>query len=95
MARHFRSGLDAMMREAELEELEKKWAAENARIMSAASIVSNPAEAQAARATTPLSRWRIAPPTPIGDSADKDVTAHMEAQQNLPLESPPVTKEGS
>ncbi len=34
MTRHFRSGLDAMIREAELEELEKKWAAENARIMA-------------------------------------------------------------
>ena len=27
MARHFRSGLDTMMREAELEEMEKKWKA--------------------------------------------------------------------
>lgn len=33
MARHFRSGLDTMMREAELEEMEKKWKAENERIM--------------------------------------------------------------
>jgi sec-independent protein translocase protein TatB len=35
MARHFRSGLDAMVREAELEELQKQWAQENARIMAA------------------------------------------------------------
>ncbi|WP_129791674.1 Sec-independent protein translocase protein TatB [Sphingosinicella sp. CPCC 101087] len=33
MARHFRSGFDAMMREAELEEMEKKWRADNERIM--------------------------------------------------------------
>ncbi|MGD9811220.1 MAG: Sec-independent protein translocase protein TatB [Sphingobium sp.] len=33
MSRHFRSGIDAMIREAEMEELEKKWAAENRRIM--------------------------------------------------------------
>lgn len=33
MARHFRTGLDAMVREVELEELEKKWAAQNKRIM--------------------------------------------------------------
>jgi sec-independent protein translocase protein TatB len=33
MARHFRTGVDAMVREVELEELEKKWAAENERIM--------------------------------------------------------------
>jgi sec-independent protein translocase protein TatB len=33
MARHFRSGLDTMMREAELEELEKKWREQNEAIM--------------------------------------------------------------
>ena len=33
MARHFRSGLDTMIREAELEEMEKKWKADNERIM--------------------------------------------------------------
>ncbi len=32
-AAHFRSGIDTMMREAELEEMEKKWKAENERIM--------------------------------------------------------------
>jgi sec-independent protein translocase protein TatB len=30
---HFRTGLDAMIREAEMDELEKKWAAQNAKIM--------------------------------------------------------------
>src|SRR4026209_1923137 len=33
MARHFRSGIDTMMREAELEEMEKTWREENKRIM--------------------------------------------------------------
>ncbi|WP_240653289.1 Sec-independent protein translocase protein TatB [Sphingomonas crocodyli] len=33
VARHFRSGIDEMIRQAELEEMEKKWAAENERIM--------------------------------------------------------------
>lgn len=33
MARHFRSGIDTMMREAELEEMEKKWKEENERVM--------------------------------------------------------------
>jgi sec-independent protein translocase protein TatB len=33
MARHFRTGIDAMVREVELEELEKKWAEQNRRIM--------------------------------------------------------------
>lgn len=30
---NFRTGLDAMVREADLQEMEKKWAAENERIM--------------------------------------------------------------
>jgi sec-independent protein translocase protein TatB len=30
---HFRAGLDAMIREAEMEELERKWAEQNAKIM--------------------------------------------------------------
>jgi sec-independent protein translocase protein TatB len=33
MARHFRSGIDTMIREAELEEMEKQWKADNERIM--------------------------------------------------------------
>lgn len=34
VARQFRSGFDEMVREAELAEMEKKWAEENARIMN-------------------------------------------------------------
>ncbi len=34
VARHFRSGIDTMIRESELAEMEKKWAEENDRIMS-------------------------------------------------------------
>ncbi|HEX8300952.1 Sec-independent protein translocase protein TatB [Sphingomonas sp.] len=33
VARQFRSGFDSMIREAELSEMEKQWAAENERIM--------------------------------------------------------------
>ena len=33
MAKHFRSGIDTMMREAELEDMEKAWKANNDRIM--------------------------------------------------------------
>ena len=35
MAGHFRTGIDAMMREAELEEMEKKWREHNEAIMRA------------------------------------------------------------
>jgi sec-independent protein translocase protein TatB len=33
MARHFRSGLDNMIREVDLEDMEKKWKSDNERIM--------------------------------------------------------------
>jgi sec-independent protein translocase protein TatB len=33
MARHFTAGIEDMVRQAELEELEKKWQEENERIM--------------------------------------------------------------
>src|ERR1700761_4374096 len=53
MARHFRTAMDDMVREAELAEMEKKWQAENERIMrehtalmeSAAAPVATPAPA--------------------------------------------------
>ena len=35
MAKHFRTGLDTMMREAELEEMEKQWRSHNEAIMRA------------------------------------------------------------
>ena len=35
MARHFTSGIENMIREAELEEMENKWREENERIMQA------------------------------------------------------------
>ncbi len=47
MARHFRSGLDTMMREAELEEMEKKWAADNEQIMREHPAIPGPAAAGA------------------------------------------------
>lgn len=50
--RQFRAGFDAMVREAELAEMEKKWAEENKRIMAAhpadeAEPAAAPAEVQA------------------------------------------------
>ena len=51
MARHFQSGVEAMIREAELEEMEKKWREENDRIMREypALLEAQKAEAQEAQ----------------------------------------------
>ena len=56
VARHFRSGFDSMVREAELEEMEKKWKEENERIMrehSALTDFSSPVPAPAVEVVTP------------------------------------------
>lgn len=42
MARHFRSGFDTMIREAEIEEMNKQWAAQNAAIMAAPDMTDLP-----------------------------------------------------
>src|SRR3546814_18418148 len=60
MARHFRSGLDTMMREAELEEMEKKWKEENERVMRDFPSASPPASPPAAQTEAP-------PPPPEGE----------------------------
>lgn len=71
MTRHFRAGIDAMMREAELAELEKKWADENARIM--AEHTAEPSN----EATAPLP----APDASDGrDASDGDVFPAEEAE---------------
>lgn len=76
---HFRSGIDTMIREAELEEMEKKWKAQNEAIMEEhpadpldmaepPPVVSEPASAEAAvskpAASEPASAEAAAKPRP-------------------------------
>ena len=72
VARQFRSGFDAMVREAELEEMEKRWAAENARIMREHPAASAPDAADGAPAEltpAPQVRAEPAPPAAAADPA--------------------------
>jgi len=39
VSNHFRSGIETMIREAEMEEMERKWREQNAAIMAAAPVV--------------------------------------------------------
>ena len=63
VARQFRSGFDSMVREAELHEMEKQWAEENARIMR-----EHPPEAATVKApadpAADASRFTPSPDTP-------------------------------
>ena len=60
MARHFTSGIEAMIREAELEEMEKKWREENDRIMR-----EYPALLEAQKAEAQHPRLPDQPPLPL------------------------------
>ena len=44
MTRHVRSGFDTMMREAELDEMQKQWAKHNAEIMAATPPITLPGD---------------------------------------------------
>ena len=57
MARHFHTGVEAMIREAELEEMEKKWREENERIMREYPALPNDSGASPDE-----------PPLPLGDT---------------------------
>lgn len=61
MARQFRSGFDNMVREAELEEMEKKWKAENERIMREYAATTATIEASAAPASAALPSAEMLP----------------------------------
>lgn len=80
MARHFRSGIDAMVREVELEELEKKWAEQNRRIME-----EHPPET-AAPAMTPL-------PAPAEGAAAEESPVFVA--QSAPVETPPFVAQSA
>lgn len=58
---HFRAGLDAMIREAEMEEMEKKWKAQNEKIMA-----QNPA----ALSTDPEATGALPAPPPPSNAGD-------------------------
>ena len=65
MARHFRSGFDAVVREAELEEMQRKWAEENARIMREHPPMPEAEPEEEAAADLAM---RPLPPSPAADS---------------------------
>ena len=73
MARHFRSGIDTMIRESELEEMEKKWKEENERILRDhpfAAPLSDPGSL-GAPAELPSPDFQSAPQEPAQTPPDK------------------------
>ncbi|WP_267397694.1 MULTISPECIES: Sec-independent protein translocase protein TatB [unclassified Sphingomonas] len=91
VARQFREGFDNMVREAELEEMEKRWAAENERIMrehaAPAADVAVPADGEPAVGETPVLADQHA-----GHETDHRADqADQHADQPIMVEKPVVT----
>lgn len=84
---HFRAGLDTMVREAEMEEMEKKWAAQNAKIMKEHPADAPPEMEPTGALPSP------APKAPPSDStAPPAPEAGAEARAEPPAE-PPAAEE--
>lgn len=62
MARHFTSGIESVIREAELEEMERKWREENDRIMRDYPALDAPVVVDDSAATLALPSDSDAPP---------------------------------
>jgi sec-independent protein translocase protein TatB len=91
---HFRSGIDAMVREAELEEMERKWREQNEAIMranpqlpasgpSGDEMAPLPTSAEAA-----LASIEPASPHAHADPAEDDQERQRTAEPQLPLPPP-------
>lgn len=95
---HFRSGIDAMVREAELEEMEKKWKAQNEEIMRRSAALTE-AEAGAPVMTGPPPVERAgpvdAPVARAAASADDTPLVEQAAEPLAQVPEPEATRKGS
>ena len=82
VSNHFKSGIETMIREAEMEEMEKKWREQNAAIMAANPPVDAGAVVDAAGVAHPLIEH-----TPI----DPEISAHAPTEPMPEPTPPPVT----
>ena len=88
MAGHFRSGIDAMIRESELADMEKKWKADNERIMREFPAAGSPPPA-------PDADWGKAPPPPAiegGEAMPPAKPAPRPARAKSSRPKPPPAK---
>lgn len=82
---HFRSGIDAMVREAELEEMEKKWKAQNEEIMRrSAALTEAEAGAPVMTGPPPVDVAPAEAPVPTADTPPIAAPAEPLAQVPAP-----------
>ena len=87
VARQFRQGFDSMVREAELEEMEKRWASENERIM----------REHPATDVEPVAEAVIADDPPVAGDPDAPAPVMVEQPKVVaaPADRPAPTPDGA
>ena len=109
MSNHFRAGIDEMVRQAEIEDMEKKWADRNAEIMAKYPTGDEPEGGAPSPAVAPPSPPAADDPAPaasaeaaiaraptLGNPARKPPAnpAVEDAEPTLPLDPPPAKPSG-
>lgn len=94
-ARHFTSGIENMMREAELEEMEKRWREENERIMREHPVAlpyvgANPEHGAVMMplATSPETNGFASDPASVGFEVREPPSPSLADEPTLPLPEP-------
>lgn len=98
MSSHFRAGVDAMIREAEMEEMEAKWAERNKQIMAKYPEGNEPAGGGEPANLLPAEMEPLPPPANTDPNAAAEAARHRarpasaadESEPPLPLEPPPA-----
>lgn len=96
VARHFRTGIDEMIRHAELEEMEKKWKAENDRIMREHPPQSPVIDGEMLPLAAPTDTGPNMTTDASAEAKPDEVPVHRLAEQeSLPLSPPTPSSSGT
>ena len=89
MSAHFRSGIDEMVRQAEIEEMEEKWSRRNQEIMARYPTGSDPeGGAAGGAAPEPLAPPQMEPLAAAGQVPDADAAAEAAIARAAPHKAP-------
>ena len=88
MSYHFRAGVDEMVRQAEMEDMEKKWADRNAEIMAKYPTGADEEGGSPAKAPDRTSEPQMEPLAAAGTVPDPDAAAEAAIARAAPKKAP-------
>ena len=88
MSGHFRAGIDEMVRQAEMEDMEKKWADRNAEIMAKYPTASDHEDGEDKAITPEELLGGEMEPLPQDKRADPDAAAEAAIRRAAPVKAP-------